>query len=51
MTIFPTALPTLDALKRTPQYQESSQQDLHQMLREKDEQLHASKSTHYNRKE
>ena len=30
---------TLDALKRTPQYQESSQQDLHQMLREKDEQL------------
>ncbi|XP_064404358.1 uncharacterized protein LOC135349706 [Halichondria panicea] len=30
---------TLDALKRTPRYQESSQQDLHQMLREKDEQL------------
>ncbi|XP_064405428.1 probable serine/threonine-protein kinase kinX [Halichondria panicea] len=25
---------TLDALKRTPRYQESSQQDLHQMLRE-----------------
>ncbi|XP_064405351.1 probable serine/threonine-protein kinase kinY [Halichondria panicea] len=30
---------TLDALKRTPQYQESSQKDLDQMLREKDEQL------------
>ena len=30
---------TLDALKRTPRYQESSQQDLHQMLREKDEQI------------
>ncbi len=30
---------TLDALKRTALYQESSQQDLHQMLREKDEQL------------
>ena len=33
---------TLDALKRTPRYQESSQQDLHQMLREKDEQLQAN---------
>ncbi|XP_064405425.1 probable serine/threonine-protein kinase kinY [Halichondria panicea] len=32
---------TLDALKRTPRYQESSQQDLHQMLREKDEQITA----------
>ena len=30
---------TLNALKRTPRYQESSQQDLHQILREKDEQL------------
>ncbi|XP_064399665.1 probable serine/threonine-protein kinase drkD [Halichondria panicea] len=28
---------TLDTLKRTPRYQESSQQDLHQILREKDE--------------
>ena len=33
---------TLDALKRTPRYQESSQQDLHQMLKEKDEQLQAN---------
>ena len=33
---------TIDALKRTPRYQESSQQDLHQMLREKDEQLQAN---------
>ncbi|XP_064405424.1 mitogen-activated protein kinase kinase kinase dlk-1-like [Halichondria panicea] len=33
---------TLDALKRTPRYQESSQQDLHQMLREKDEQITAN---------
>ncbi len=33
---------TLDALKMTPRYQESSQQDLHQMLREKDEQLQAN---------
>ncbi|XP_064405355.1 probable serine/threonine-protein kinase kinX [Halichondria panicea] len=33
---------TLDALKRTPRYQESSQQDLHQMLREKNEQLQAN---------
>ncbi len=32
---------TLDALKRTPRYQENSQQDLHQMFREKDEQLQA----------
>ncbi len=31
---------TLDALKRTRRYQESSQQDLHQILREKDELLH-----------
>ena len=30
---------TLDALKRTLRYQESSQQDLHQILREKDEQI------------
>ena len=30
---------TLDALKRTPRYQDGSQQDLHQMLREKDEQI------------
>ena len=32
---------TLDPLKRTPRYQESSQQDLYQILREKDEQLQA----------
>ena len=42
---------TLDALKRTPRYQESSQQDLHQMLlhqmlREKDEQLHVLSNQH-----
>ena len=36
---------TLDALKRTPRYQESSQQDLLQMLREKDEQLQANRET------
>ncbi|XP_064405301.1 probable serine/threonine-protein kinase kinX [Halichondria panicea] len=30
---------TLGDVKRTPQYQESSQQNLHQMLREKNEQL------------
>ncbi len=36
---------TMDALKRTPRYQESSQQDLHQMLREKDEQLQANRET------
>ncbi len=36
---------TLDALKRTPRYQESSQQDLHQMLREKDEQLQVNQET------
>ncbi|XP_064405354.1 probable serine/threonine-protein kinase kinX [Halichondria panicea] len=29
----------LDALKRTPQYQEGSQQDLDQVIREKDEQI------------
>ncbi len=33
---------TLTALKRTARYQESSEQDLHQLLREKDEQLLAS---------
>ncbi len=33
---------TLDALKRTPRYQESSQKELHQMLREKEEQLQAN---------
>ncbi|XP_064405302.1 probable serine/threonine-protein kinase kinX [Halichondria panicea] len=32
---------TLHALKRTPRYQESSQEDLYQMLREKDEQITA----------
>ncbi len=32
---------TLDPLKRTPRYQESSQQDLYQILKEKDEQLQA----------
>ncbi len=35
----------MDALRRTPQYQESSQQDLHQMLREKDTQLQANRET------
>ena len=30
---------TLDALKRRARYQESSQQDMHQIIREKDEQL------------
>ncbi len=36
---------TLHALKSIPQYQESSQQDLHQMLREKDTQLQANRET------
>ncbi len=33
---------TLDALKRTPRYQESSKKNLHQILKEKDEQLQAN---------
>ncbi|XP_064405234.1 probable serine/threonine-protein kinase drkD [Halichondria panicea] len=36
---------TLDPLKKTARYQESSQQNMHQLIREKDEQLQANRET------